>query len=93
MDLINEEQFDINAPHIYKTTEEAAKAVEEYTEKLSELAAKTDDNTWATKNIPVFRRPMKIMEIPLMQACRMMLFESIHHRGQLTSYYRMLGVK
>ncbi len=27
----------------------------------------------------------------LMQICRMMLFDTIHHCGQLTSYFRPIG--
>jgi uncharacterized damage-inducible protein DinB len=45
------------------------------------------------KVVPVYWGPMKLMEMPLMQACWMMHNDTIHHRGQLSSYYRILGVK
>jgi uncharacterized damage-inducible protein DinB len=92
MDLVNEGKFDLNAPHIYKNPEDAAKEVEKYSEKLLELAAKTDEDTWMTKQIPVYWGPAKIMEMPLMQVCWMMYVDVIHHRGQLTTYYRTLGI-
>jgi uncharacterized damage-inducible protein DinB len=92
MDLVNEGKFDMNGPNIYKSPEDAAKDVEMYSTKLIELVKNTDDNTWMTKQIPVYWGPMKIMEMPLMQVCWMMLNDIIHHRGQLTSYYRMLGI-
>src|SRR3989442_290819 len=38
MDLVNEGMFDMNAPHIYKTPEQAAKAVEENAKRLIEVA-------------------------------------------------------
>lgn len=92
MDLVNEGKFDMNAPHIYKTPEDAAKDVEMNSEKLIQLAKSTDDNTWMTKNIEVYWGPMKIMEISLMQVCWMMFYDIIHHRGQLTTYYRLLDI-
>src|SRR4051812_13477232 len=67
MDLVNEGKFDLNGPNIYKSPEEGAKSLEEYSAKVTELASKTDDNTWMTKQIPVYWGPMKIMEMPLMQ--------------------------
>ena len=91
MDLINEGKFDIHGPTIYKTTEEAAKAVEEYSAKLIDAVKKCDDNTWESKLTPIYWGPMKIADLPLMQACWMMLNDTIHHIGQLTSYYRILG--
>ena len=42
-----------------------------------------------TKIIPVYWGPMKIMDSPLMQFCWMMLFDTIHHRGQLSVYLRL----
>lgn len=78
--------------HIYKNPEEAAKDVEKYSAKVIELSTNTDDNTWMTKQIPVYWGAMKIMEMPLMQLAWMMYNDTIHHRGQLTSYYRILGI-
>jgi uncharacterized damage-inducible protein DinB len=92
MDLINEGKFDLNGPNIYKSPEAAAKDVEEYSAKLLDLAKKTDDDTWTNKIIPVYWGPNKIMEMPLMQVAWMMYIDIIHHRGQLTTYYRTLGI-
>lgn len=91
MDLVNEGKFDMNASHIYKTPEDAAKDVDVNSAKLIELAKKCDDNTWMTKQIPVYWGTMKIMEMPLMQVCWMFYNDVLHHRGQLTSYYRIIG--
>ena len=92
VDLVNEGKFDLNGPNIYKSCEDAAKGVEEYSAKLIELAKKCDDASWESKNIPVFWGPMQVFEMPLMQICWMLFYDTIHHRGQLTSYYRVLGV-
>jgi uncharacterized damage-inducible protein DinB len=92
MDLINEGKFDLNAPTIYKSVEEGAKSVEENSARLIGLVKNCDDNTWMTKIIPVYWGPNKIFEMPLMQLCWTLLHDTIHHRGQMSSYYRILGV-
>ncbi len=90
-DLINEGKFDLNSPTIYKSPEAAAKDVEESAAKLAELVKKCSENDWMTKMIPVYYNNMKIFEVPLMQFCWIMFNDTIHHRGQLSSYYRVLG--
>ena len=90
-DLVNEGKFDLNGPNIYKSCEAAAKDVEEFSAKLLTLAKNCDDISWETKAIPVFWGPMKIIDTTPMKFCWMMLFDTVHHRGQLTSYYRVIG--
>jgi uncharacterized damage-inducible protein DinB len=91
IDLVNEGQFDLKGPSIYKDPESGAKSLEEYTTKFIDALKKVDENTWATRQVPAYWGTRKIMELPLMQVCWMMLFDTIHHRGQLTSYYRLVG--
>ena len=91
MDLVNEGKFDLAGPSIYKSCEDAAKGVEEYSSKLIELAKKCDDASWESKIIPIYWGAMKMFEAPLMNACWMLFYDTIHHRGQLTSYYRAIG--
>ena len=90
-DLVNEGKFDLNGPNIYKSCEAAAKDVEECSAKLLDLAKNYNEKDWETKTIPVYWGPMKIMDSTPMQFCWMMLFDTVHHRGQLTSYYRVVG--
>ena len=90
-DLVNEGKFDLNGPNIYKSLEAAAKDVEETSAKLADIIKNYNENDWETKQIPVYWGPMKIMDSTPMQFCWMMLFDTIHHRGQLTSYYRPIG--
>ena len=91
IDLINEGRFDLKGPNIYKSPEDAAKSLEEHSAKLIELVKKCDDNTWMTKKIPAYWGTNKIFELPLMQICWAMQKDLIHHRGQLSSYYRLVG--
>ena len=92
MDLVNEGKFPLDGPNIYKSTEAAAKDVETNTAKLIELLKTCSESDWTTKKIPTFWGPMKVFEMTLMETCWTMLFDSVHHRGQLTSYYRPIGV-
>src|SRR6185295_10905249 len=92
LDLTNEGQFDLKAPHIYKSPEEAAKDVEENSAKLIALVKTCDDKTWETKNVDVYWGPQNIFSSPLMNLCWTMLHDTIHHRGELASYYRVIGV-
>jgi uncharacterized damage-inducible protein DinB len=90
-DLVNEGHFPLNSPTIYKSLEEAAKDVETATAQIEEFAAKCDDNTWMTKNVEVYWNGNKIFESTLMQFAWTLYHDNIHHRGQLTSYYRNIG--
>ena len=92
-DLVNEGKFDLNGPNIYKSTQDAAKDVEEYAEKLAGALEKVDDNTWHTQMIPIYWGPMKIMEMPMLEMAWMMHNDMIYHTGQLTSYYRVIGAE
>jgi len=91
-DLVNEGRFPLDSPTIYKSLEDAAKDVEASAAKLVELAGKTSDTDWTNKKISVYWGQMMIFEQSLMDFCWTLLFDSVHHRGQLTSYYRILGV-
>ena len=93
VDLINEGQFDLKGPNIYKDPEAAAKDVEDYSQKVVDSLRKLDDDTWANKKLPVYWGPVKIMEMPLMNFAWMMYNDMIHHRGQLSTYYRPLGIQ
>lgn len=91
MDLVNEGKFPLDGPNIYKSAEDAAKDLETNTTKLIALLNTCSDADWESKMIPTFWGAMKVFEMPLMQICWTMLFDTIHHRGQLTSYYRPIG--
>ena len=93
VDLVNEGKFDINGPHTYKTTEEAAKAVEENTAKMISTLEKLDDTTWETRNTPVFWGPTQIFEMPLSAIAWTLHNDMIYHTGQLTSYFRTIGAE
>ena len=90
-DLVNEGMFDLNAPHIYKNPEEAAKDIEAGSAVMIEAANKCDENTWATKPVAVYWGPNKIFDTTVMQFAWVLMNDTIHHRGQLSTYYRVIG--
>lgn len=92
MDLVNEGLFPLDGPTIYPSVEAAANDLESASARLLELVAACSEEDWNNNNIPVYWGAMKIMDQPMMKNCWMMLWDSIHHRGQLSSYYRLLSV-
>jgi uncharacterized damage-inducible protein DinB len=77
----------------YATTEDAIEAFEKGNERLMSLLDSTDDATWDGTNIPMLVMGNKFGEQPLGATCWMFLFDLIHHRGQLSTYYRPMGAK
>ncbi len=75
----------------YPTTENAIEVFEKETNRLISLLDPVDDATWDGKNIPMLIFGNKIGEYPLSQVCWMFMFDLIHHRGQLSTYYRPMG--
>jgi len=76
----------------YPSIEKAAEAFEKDSEKLMELLTNTDETTWNEKMIPMNVFGNKVDEGPLSAMCWMFLFDIIHHRGQLSTYYRPMGL-
>jgi uncharacterized damage-inducible protein DinB len=90
-DLVNEGNFPLTSPTIYKNLAEAANDVEASAAQIEALATACDENTWMTKNVDVYWNGNKIFSATLMQFAWTLLHDTIHHRGQLTSYYRIIG--
>jgi len=61
------------------------------TDRFMELLDKTDDATWDTRPVPLMIFGNKVGEYTLGQTCWMFMFDIIHHRGQLSTYYRPMG--
>ena len=77
----------------YNTIEEAAVYLEKNSEVLLAKLAKVDENTWETKVVPLMIGGNKIYEAPMLNMYWTLLFDVIHHRGQLSTYYRAMGVR
>ena|SRR5437868_769990 len=76
----------------YPTVENAIEAFEKDTDKLMAALDKVDDKTWDEKVVPMNVFGNKVGENTLGGMCWMFLFDIIHHRGQLSTYYRPMGL-
>ena len=75
----------------YGSCEEAIEIFEKGSDKLIALLDTVDDTTWDEKVVPMNIFGNKIFEHPLGTMCWTFLFDIIHHRGQLSTYYRPMG--
>jgi len=75
----------------YPTTENAIDVFVKETDRLIALIDGVDDKTWEGKTVPMLIFGNKAFEQPLGQMCWSFLFDIIHHRGQLSTYYRPMG--
>ena len=75
----------------FSSIEEATAVFEKGTDKLLSLLNTVDDKTWDEKIVPMNVLGNKLFEYPLGTMCWMFMFDLIHHRGQLSTYYRPMG--
>ncbi len=77
-------------------TESIPQAVEHLNKsnaRMEQAIQKVDEKTWNEKIIPFYIGENKVFEAPLRDMCYSYLYDMIHHRGQLSTYYRPMGVK
>ena len=74
-------------------TEQAAKDYERSQNEFVELLRKADEATWNDKKIPLLMGGQKVHEGTLSGLSWEMLFDAVHHRGQLSTYIRPMGGK
>ena len=77
----------------YNSIEDAATYFEEYATLLVEKLQATDDTTWNEKVVEFYLNGNKLFAYPMSNMFWMMMFDIIHHRGQLSTYYRHMGVR
>ena len=75
----------------YPSTENAIEVFEKETDKLMSLLDKVDETTWDKKMVPMLVMGNKFGETTLGATCWMFLFDLVHHRGQISTYYRPMG--
>ena len=74
------------------STEQAAAEYERWHKKLVEHLPKVDEATWG-KKIPLLMGGEKVHESTFSGMCWELLFDAVHHRGQLSTYIRPMGGK
>jgi uncharacterized damage-inducible protein DinB len=71
---------------------EIVKAFEQHWRAVDDRLKRIDDATWGRKGQYVYKGKV-VGEQPIGEALWFMLFDGIHHRGQLTTYIRPMGGK
>ncbi len=75
-----------------KSLEEVVAAYEKAHGELAPRLKKLDDKTWEEKTVQLLSGKASY-ELPLGEMLWAMLFDAIHHRGQLSLYIRLTGGK
>ncbi|MFQ5778673.1 MAG: DinB family protein [Terriglobia bacterium] len=75
-----------------KNLEEAIGAYEKAHAELAPRLKKLDDNTWEEKKVQLLSGD-QAYELPLGEMLWAVVFDAIHHRGQLSLYIRLMGGK
>lgn len=79
-------------PKAATATEQAAAELERWGKKFVEHLRKVDDATW-DKHIPLLMDGKQVHGGSFSNMCWEMLFDAVHHRGQLSTYIRPMGGK
>ena len=77
----------------YSSAEDAATYFEKYATQLVEKLMATDDAIWNEQIIDFCLNGNKLFTYPMTSTFWMVMFDIIHHRGQLSTYYRHMGIR
>jgi uncharacterized damage-inducible protein DinB len=77
----------------YDSIEDAAIYFEKYATLLVDRLQATDNETWNKQIVEFYLNGNKLFAYPMSNMFWMMMFDIIHHRGQLSTYYRRMGVR
>ncbi len=91
LDALEKGQINHDPSKKYSSIEDAIEVYNANAQKIEKLVAATDEKTWNEKIIPFNIGGNKLFEAPLYDMCFGYLWDVIHHRGQLTTYYRPMG--
>jgi len=80
-------------PYQFRSVEEAAAYFEKWASLTTEKLHMMDDTAWDEKIIDFQVDGTSFYKLPMSKFCWMLLFDIIHHRGQLSTYYRNMGVR
>jgi uncharacterized damage-inducible protein DinB len=77
----------------FASTDEAYKYYETNSLQLIEKLNGVSDSAWETEQITLSVNGRKVYEGRMMDMFWTLLFDTVHHRGQLSTYYRSMGVR
>jgi uncharacterized damage-inducible protein DinB len=77
----------------FSSRDEAAQYFEKHANQLLENLKDIDEKTWEEQIVAFEINGNKLFEYPMSAMFWMFMFDIIHHRGQLSTYYRSMGVR
>lgn len=77
----------------FASKEEAAAYFEEHAMAIPQKLNAVDDKTWDEQIVDFRLDGNSLFAYPMTNIYWMLLFDMIHHRGQLSTYYRNMGVR
>ncbi len=77
----------------YNSIEEAALYFEKYASLLVDKLNATNDKIWNEQIVEFHLNGNNLFAYPMSNMFWMFMFDIIHHRGQLSTYYRHMGVR
>jgi uncharacterized damage-inducible protein DinB len=80
-------------PHQFNTAEGATAYFEKWATLTAEQLKKMNDTDWDKKMIDFRVDGTTFYNLPMSKYCWMLLFDIIHHHGQLNTYFRNMGVR
>ena len=72
---------------------EIAEYFEKNANSVVEKLKTTDDDVWNGQNVSFRFNGHELFAYPMRDTYWMLMFDMIHHRGQLSTYYRHMGVR
>ncbi len=76
----------------FDTVEDAVSTLDRTFGEIIDRLENIDETAWTSPAKFLFEEHL-VMEVPLVQMAWIMLLDSIHHRGQLSTYLRPMGSK
>ena len=76
----------------YPSIDEAVREFEKNSVRLMQAVANASDEDWNNKIVPLLVFGHSVLDLPMDQMCWRLFFDVIHHRGQLSIYFRPMGV-
>lgn len=77
----------------FTSYDDAASQYEADTNRLVGMIEAIDEKTWDEKPVDLHLYGAKLYTAPLRDMCFDLHADTLHHRGQLSTYYRPMGVK
>jgi uncharacterized damage-inducible protein DinB len=80
-------------PHDFKSREDAFTYFEKWASSAADKINAMDEKDWDEKIIDFRVDGRTFYNLPMSKYSWMLIFDIVHHRGQLSTYYRLMGVR